>query len=391
MRRELEQFFSSDSVGRVITSSLDDLIPSIALDVGFGTGSLLKAVSQRWKNTRLIGVDIDPNLVNAEIDASVKIERLMADGLDHNLPDYISKHYGNVDLVVSNPPYKSIERTSNSDLILSEAGLLDCIGPQTRRYPAELVFLAQNLRILSDNGTLAIVVPSGIVNSEKWNNLRVKLTKICAIEQVIELPDRAFIQTEAKTFVIVLRKGGKTEKVVLSRADQYGEIDQSYSIYTDTEDCRLDWSYFTQFDLQASKTVKTIEDLGGKVFRGKYSMSAARRLNLSQVHTTDLINKEISLDQFDKSENLKHYQARAGDILISRVGSRCIGRFSKVTSGQALVSDCVFVVRFQGGGAEVFWRILNHPENKGMLEIFARGVCAKYLTKTQLLKLPFRI
>src|SRR5690606_19906261 len=144
MNRELEQFFTNSDVSNLIASNLIGSAPRTVVDVGAGEGALLKAVSARWKRARLLGVDIDPKL---EGGCSAGIERIMANGLDHALPAFLENIYGKIDLAVSNPPYKAITGNTHTDLILKEAGLFEAIG-KSKSYPAEVVFLAQNLRIL---------------------------------------------------------------------------------------------------------------------------------------------------------------------------------------------------------------------------------------------------
>jgi tRNA1(Val) A37 N6-methylase TrmN6 len=387
MNKELEQFFTKESVSNLIAFNLLGITPKIVVDVGAGEGSLLAAVNARWKKARLVGVDIDPAL--AQNNSISRVERIIADGLDHSLPEYLKSNYGKIDLAVSNPPYTSIQGSKNTELILKDAGLFDSIGT-SKNYPAELVFLAQNLRILNKGGRLAIIIPSGIVNSDRWERLRRLLCSNNQLEMVVELPDNVFEKTEAKTFVIFLRKDGSTKKIKLYKATLKGKLLNPKTITVDQAIHRMDWTYYnfqSQFNNKLNPSF-SLRELGAQIFRGQLSGADALRLGVKIFHSSDMIDdpKEISLKHHDVMLGNRH-AIKQGDILIARVGSRCIGRMVFVKAGAAVVSDSVFVIRVSKKYQQYVWNSLKSTKSRDQIFALARGVCAKYITKDQILDL----
>ncbi|MCG8579651.1 MAG: SAM-dependent methyltransferase [Bacteroidales bacterium] len=383
---ELGQFFTREAMSSVLAQCLGPKKPKIAVDVSVGEGALLKAIQKRWRNTKLLGVEFDRKLKIKNICEAVQ---LFGNGLDVNLPGTIRQLYGEIDLAVNNPPFKSIRRSESTDQILGDCGLLGAIG-KSKNYPAEIVFLAQNLRILSRNGTLAIIVPSGIINNDRWKGLRSSLLRSNRVLKAIELPPRIFDKTEARTFMLVLRKGGVTDKVSLYNAGPDGEIGESISISKSQAEHRMDWRYYNEIDSASPHDISldsvfTLEDLGAEIFRGQISSVEARCKSVNVFHTTDMTGIGQIKDFKTKSRSSVYRTAKSGDILVARVGTRCIGRTCFLKKGELIVSDCIYVIRLEPRFRQLVWKKFATEEFSGELRKLARGVCAQYVTKKQLL------
>ena len=81
---------------------------------------------------------------------------------------------------------------------------------------ADLLFLAQNLRLLRRNGKLGLILPDGLITAEKFGRVRQALLRQHLIEQVVQLPRGVFKGTEAQTYLAVLSKmAGETEQVTV--------------------------------------------------------------------------------------------------------------------------------------------------------------------------------
>lgn len=388
MNRELEQFFTNEHMSRLIASKLKAKQPKTVIDVGAGEGALLGAIKDRWKSARLLGVDIDPRVRKAQ--AVSHIESILGDGLDHKLPAFIETKYGHIDLAVSNPPYTAIRGNKSTELILKDAGLFDAIG-KSKNYPAELVFLAQNLRILKDEGALAIILPSGIINSDRWVKLRKLLCGSHRLTTVIELPDKIFEKTEAKTYALILQKGGRTRSVRLLKTDEEGVLSSCIKITARQAVERMDFSYYLADRSKDSLAAPhfTLRELGAQVFRGQLSCSMAKAVKVKLFHTSDMGSSPTSLRISGDRSGLGHPHAiKKGDIIVARVGTRCIGRMCFISGGYAIASDSVYVIRLAPEFQQYAWKAFSSENGIEQIKALCRGVCAKYVTKDQLLDLP---
>ncbi|MGX7835646.1 hypothetical protein ACWKSR_10900, partial [Campylobacter fetus subsp. venerealis] len=63
-------------------------------------------------------------------------------------------------------------------------------------------------------------------------------------------------------------------------------------------------------------------------------------------HTTNFKNYPKGVFEFNMTSEFNYLTvASKGDILLARVGSRCIGKFLVVLSGEIILSDCVYRIR----------------------------------------------
>ncbi len=63
--RDRMQWLLFDRVHRAVLNAIpDDLQPEVVLDIGCGTGRLLRKVEKRWPGARLIGVDLTEGMID---------------------------------------------------------------------------------------------------------------------------------------------------------------------------------------------------------------------------------------------------------------------------------------------------------------------------------------
>ena len=84
-----------------------------------------------------------------------------------------------------------------------------------RRVTRDVVFLAQNLRLLKQGGELAVILPEGLAVNRTFHELRTALIERHGLHRVVELPSCLFHGTEARTVAMFLRKGQRSEQVCL--------------------------------------------------------------------------------------------------------------------------------------------------------------------------------
>ncbi|MBA6408861.1 N-6 DNA methylase [Pseudoalteromonas sp. 5Ae-yellow] len=372
----LNQYYTQNIYGDALIQSLSISSPKIALDLGFGAGDLLHAARRRWKDLSLIGVDIDrQNIIRAN--SGKLIKTLELNGFELALPQLIREQFGNIDLLISNPPYFSCDLNDTNKRILHDIGLLDCISKKLNKIPAELIFLAQNLRLLSKSGELGIILPAGLISGQKWQPVREFLLSNYQITNVIQLPVESFKKTDAQTFILILKHRQSQNSLGCVRLSNMSEasflnISRSQAI------SRADYNYY-----KTAKSLINVEKPTTKsfeIFRGNKSHNVLSLSNCEHVHTTNMPPVPERINLFGKKIEGEKV-ATTGDILIARVGRRCIGRVAIVETGQAIVSDCIIVISPKNKfDSEVIWNIVSSFNFKSYLVNAALGVGAKYIT-----------
>lgn len=372
---QFNQYYTDSNISDKLINSLEIQYPNQAFDLGFGSGELLKSVKRRWSKIRLAGADIDPQNVNFAKKEAL-IDSVELDGFLENLPNIILEKYGNIDILISNPPFFQKKISDNCLRILESADLLDCISMKSKTIPSELIFLAQNLRLLSETGEIGIILPAGLVTGERWKVLRSLLFRKYNMKNIIQLPENSFKQTEAQTFMLIfsisnqLNSGlvtlshiNKTEKIVIPICEAIERADYNFYEY------RKHKSHFTKF-----------EATDFTVFRGNTSRVKLKVNQIEHIHSTDF-DKSPLMTTLVSNFHQDIKVCKASDILVARVGSRCVGRIMYVSAGSLPISDCVIVIRAKNEKSRIkIWKKLCSPQFQEFLNSSLLGVGPKYIT-----------
>lgn len=372
---QLSQFYTENLISDKLIDSLQSVSPKQAFDLGFGSGMLLKAAKKRWGDINLAGVDIDiKNILSAKEDHL--IDAFQLNGFSVDLPSVITDKYGDIDVLVSNPPYFSKELDKECYKILKLAGLMDCIIDRKSKIPAELVFLAQNLRLLSRNSEIGIILPAGIISGERWNKLREFLFNEYTITDIIQVPSKSFKGTEAQTFILTISKSKTIKKntISISHLNHSNKIELSI----DAAVHRADYNYYKYNNIETYLKRIFADDF--YIFRGSLSRQVLEKRSAEYLHTTDMSPTPYRAAlSFMPLSNAKNCQK--GDILIARVGSRCLGRAMYIDTGSVPISDCIIVIRPKDEiiGKKI-WEKVTSDIGTNFFQNSALGVSARYLT-----------
>jgi type I restriction enzyme M protein len=256
-----------------------------------------------------------------------------------------------------------------------------------------MIFLAQNLLLLRKGGELGIIIPDGLLTNSEFRVFRQDLLSNHGIVSVIQLPESIFKGTEARTHILILKKGvPNNRKVDLFLADKMGKFVDKVTVNQTLLLDRMDF-YFHKHsqDYKIRKRSVTLGDLMVDIKRGQLTHSQLKNEQF-YIHTTTLKHlKEIRLRSNKNSFNKNYVQTAKGDILLARVGRGCIGKVSLVNRGIQPISDCVYRIRVPREYVRDVWKSLTSEEGQKWLRARAHGVCAKVLSKQDLTKLPIII
>ena len=248
------RYYTSPDVSRTLIDRIEVRKPKVVLELGSGFGSLCSAAASRWHDAQLVTVDVDrralkhPDAERAGPD--LKHSHFVHDALDEALSERIGLRLGTVDVAVCNPPYIRPRWRPDFGKILEDAGLSGALA-SIRDAGADLLFLAQNLRLLRRNGKLGLILPDGLVTAERFSNLRLTLMRQHMVEQVVQLPRGVFKGTEAQTYLAVLSKmAGETEQVKLRQMGHDGHLSEAIEIPQGLATKRLDYTFHAQPSVQ---------------------------------------------------------------------------------------------------------------------------------------------
>ena len=376
------RFYTRPHVGDALVSMLGNVDrPARILDLASGAGALSMAAARRWGDADLVTVDLDPAAA-FEGFGFKRHRHVVADALDADLPDVIAS--SGFDLALCNPPYRMPRWRPGFERILGEAGLADAVTPATAS--AEVLFVAQNLRLCRVGGRVGLLVPDGLVSGRLAASFRKVLLREHRVESVVQLPRGAFLGTDARAFIMVLEKGGATVgPVALRRFDRNGRLGPSRMVSRTDAEARLDFDYHAH---AARGHGPTLRELGAAVVRG--SIERPHQVAAPAFHTTDFPKGEDRLSHplpalgwFGSQGSI--VCAEPGDILMARVDRNLERKVCGIASGSMPISASIFRVRVPFDRQGAVLRTLLSVEGARRLAATARGVGARMLGKEDLL------
>ncbi|MFJ3522573.1 class I SAM-dependent DNA methyltransferase [Pseudomonas sp. NPDC090203] len=398
----LGRYYTRSEISSFLVEQFDITSPVRLLDLGAGSGSLSGAAKTRWPEIKVLTVDIDPEVELPNISAgrtSVDVfhEHFVIDALCEDLSTVLDCANAPIDVAVCNPPFITPKWRNEFTAILEDAGFNDCL-PFPSDVDAGLLFLAQNLRLMSEGATLGIILPDSLITAKKYKKFRSVLINSYAVTKVIQLPRGSFHHTDALASIVILQKTKKHQDDVriycLARDKTLSEplfIDVLHASE------RLDYAFHFERIKAAITTCKTtyLRELASDIKRGSLSSSQMKNANFPVLHITDIKEKDIGkwLDFSAYSAKTSHdypfyVKAQPGDILISRIGRNLDSKIVGVKAGTFAVSDCIYVIKCLPHVREHVLAQMASREGRDWISAHAYGVAAKQLAKKELVTFP---
>jgi type I restriction enzyme M protein len=402
------RYYTSPDVSCSLIERIEVRKPKLVLELGSGSGSLCSAAASRWHDARLVTVDVDrqaPKRLDTErAGPGLKHFHFVHDALDEALSDKIGLRLGTVDVAVCNPPYIRPRWRSDFGKILEDAGLSGALA-SLHDAGADLLFLAQNLRLLRRNGKLGLILPDGLVTAERFSGVRKALLRQHMVEQVVQLPRGVFKGTEAQTYLAVLSKmAGETDQVKLRQMGHDGHLSEPIEVAQDLAAKRLDYIFHAGASVQRRCSTLQSIAVGAAVIdvvRGTICSSSISTFPAPVFHLGDfaepageqavrIVPKRFALAE--RAARIATHGARLalpGDILLARVGRGLENRLALVVHGPCVISDCIFALRTTDEHRERLYRFFESETGRHALATSAHGVAARFLSKTNLLEIQF--
>lgn len=387
------QFATPDWVAELLCSRLRTR-PHVGADLGVGKGALALALTQRYPGACIVGVDnfIIPRR-NQAMMRKAGITLVRRDIGTPFFSQWFRGKYGSVDTVVCNPPFTYIENSAPIHQLLVSEEIPS--SQRTKRQRLDLVFLAHAMKLLKPGGEMAFILPiSAFSMSRSIANLYVMATHF-GLTEIIRLPRTLYQDAEVETAILIFQPGiqrDNLDRFQLYSAAPQGQM-ESFGKFS-AHDLAMEFSRTA--DANAIKP-NSLAGLGGAITRGRHSSRVLSHQGVTHFHTTSFQqypNFEVIFEP-RRHPGLAHLDepAREGDILIPRVGTRCLGRAAIVIRGNQFISDCVFRISVPASKRRNIWEFISSEAGTTWQLGLARGACAKFISRGDLLsaELPISI
>jgi type I restriction enzyme M protein len=209
----------SDMMAQIVTIDQKDKKLFSVFDPTMGSGSLMLNVRKYLnypENVKFHGQELNTTTFNL---AKMNLILHGVDSEDMNLRngDTLNKDWPTdepytFDSVVMNPPYSAKWSADASFLDDSRFNRYGKLAPKSK---ADFAFLLHGYYHLKETGTMAIVLPHGVLfRGAAEGTIRQKLLEDGSIYAVIGMPANLFFGTSIQTTVIILKKNRTTRDVL---------------------------------------------------------------------------------------------------------------------------------------------------------------------------------
>jgi len=201
------------------------------------------------------------------------------------------------DAIVANPPF-SLRWEPNEELAKNFRFKNYGLAPKSA---GDFAFLLHGFHYLSEEGTMAIILPHGVLfRGGAEAKIRKKLVEDGNIDTVIGLPSKLFFSTGIPVCIIVLKKCKKSNDILFINASEYFEKNKKQNYLAQEHiDKIIDTYQYRKEELRYSRKVELKEikenDFNLNISRYISTAKPEIQINLNEVHQNlQDIEKDIS-------------------------------------------------------------------------------------------------
>lgn len=237
------EFYTPQAVSHLMTQIIflgrEDQKGMTLYDPAMGSGSLLlnaKKYSHQSDTVSYYGQEINTSTYNlARMNMmlhGVAIENQHLSNADTLDADWPTDEPTNFDGVLMNPPY-SLKWSATAGFLTDPR--FSSYGVLAPKSKADFAFLLHGFYHLKNTGTMAIVLPHGVLfRGAAEGKIRQKLLEQGAIDTIIGLPSNIFYNTSIPTTIIILKKNRTNKDVFFIDASKEFDKGKNQNTMTDS-------------------------------------------------------------------------------------------------------------------------------------------------------------
>lgn len=292
----------SDMMARIVTIDQEDKKLFSVFDPTMGSGSLMLNVRNYLNypdSVKYHGQELNTTTFNLAkmnlILHGVDSEDMRLRNGDTLNKDWPTDEPYTFDSVLMNPPYSAKWSADDTFLDDSRFNRYGKLAPKTK---ADFAFLLHGFYHLKDSGTMAIVLPHGILfRGAAEGVIRKKLLEDGSIDAVIGLPGNMFFGTSIPTTVVILKKNRETRDVLF--------IDASKDFVKGKNQNKLSTEHIERI----VETYKKRENVDKYAYVASFDEIKENDFNLNIPRYVDTFEEEEKIDLASLGNELKSIRA----------------------------------------------------------------------------------
>ncbi|MFX3620159.1 MAG: Eco57I restriction-modification methylase domain-containing protein [Acinetobacter radioresistens] len=369
LKKEMGQVFTPKNVADLLAAEVSHIQNNFntILDMGAGIGILTKSILNRnmAKSYELVEKDVDLFDILEGDKELILTKKYNIDILDFDFKKY--------DLVISNPPFIQIQYNMKKEY-------------------GDIVFFEYMWEKISDGAVFSFIVTNNIINNYRYKKIREKILSETAYLSVVELDMFIYSKTEVQSFIITGKKSNNVGNlVVLKKSNKYGDLVDFLEVDKNVALNRMDLSYYRAINNimnNVKKDLPLLSDLSPYISRGSKSNNFFIENGIKAFHTTHFSKNKNNLVFDGEMKSLSYKSIEKGDIIIPRVGSRCLNYCAYVENGNSYFTDCIYRIQVESKFHQILLNSLRSPEGILWRQTSATGSCAKHITLKTLKNMP---
>lgn len=348
IKENWSKYYTPISVANEILSKLPLFYkPEVAIDICAGSGNFLKVARKRWKDVKLVGIDI--NTENLDIlnhnSHKLQFDALNVELLKKELKPFLDRKK----IILANPPFgrykceiSSCDSSKDFPELISEALKFDRI---------ELLMLVSNISILNDGDFFGAVIPENFFTSHNLKKFR-DLFISYFVDVNISKTSQCFDKSEVKTRYFLGQFNKSNFKI---------NFEETYSNFK----IKLDFNLIRGID-------------NSKLLSSK-KCSSSKGNFIDVLHFNNIDGEILKKKYVRKEQKYERLKVKETDLLILRVG-RNSGSVFKVIEDyrDKYISDYFYLLK----GCDFDDEQVQNLEAK--LKAKVNGLTVNYLTKLDL-------
>lgn len=207
------------------------------------------------------------------------------------------------DAIVANPPF-SLRWEPNDTLAEDFRFKSYGLAPKSA---ADFAFLLHGFHFLKQNGTMAIILPHGVLfRSGAEEKIRTKLLTENSIDTIIGLPSNLFYSTGIPVCILVLKKCKKKEDVLFINASEHFDKEKRQNTLDEKHINRIVETYKYRRDIERYSRKVSMDEIK----KNGYNLNISRYVSTSQeeskINLKEVNTKLVSINKRIKTNTDKH-------------------------------------------------------------------------------------
>ncbi len=213
------------------------------------------------------------------------------------------------DVVTMNPPYSA--KWSAAEGFKQDERFMDYGGKLAPKSKADYAFLLHGFYHLKQSGTMAIVLPHGVLfRGAAEGTIRETLLKNGSIYAVIGLPSNMFYNTSIPTCIIVLKKHREGRDVLFIDASNLFEKDKKQNVMNDEHIDKVLELYNDRKTVEKQAYLASYEDIE----KNDFNLNIPRYVDTSE-EEEEIDLKQLTAEIKDTNREIKEGNAKLLQML----------------------------------------------------------------------------